>query len=137
MIPNLSGTCYAVRSMVRISNIDTPKSIYCAHFHSVIIYGIVFWRNSSNSGKIFTLQEKVIRLKAGAPNRTSCRSPFKQLEMLPDPCQYILSLMNLIINSQETFQINSSIHNINARNKHHFLSQIPTCLFFPKKYILY
>jgi len=132
MIPNLSGTCYAVRSMVHISDINTFKSIYYAYFHSVIKYGIIFWGNSSNSGKIFTLQEQIIRLMAGAPTRTSCRSLFKQLEMLPDPCHYILSLMNLIINSQEIVHINSSIHSINTRNKHHFLDQILTGLFFKK-----
>jgi hypothetical protein len=36
MIPNLSGTRYAFRSMVHISNINTLKSIYNAYFHSII-----------------------------------------------------------------------------------------------------
>ena len=53
MIPKLSGACYAVR-MGHISNINTLKSIYIAYFHSIIKYGIIFWANSSNSGKIFT-----------------------------------------------------------------------------------
>jgi hypothetical protein len=43
MIPTLSAACYAVRSIVHISNIDTLKSIYYAYFHSVIKYGIIFW----------------------------------------------------------------------------------------------
>jgi hypothetical protein len=74
--------------------------------HTFIIkYGTIIWGNSSNSGKIFTLQEKIIRIMAGAPTRTTCRSLLKQLEILRDPCQYILSLMNFIINSQEIFQI--------------------------------
>jgi len=42
MIPKLSGACYAVRSMVHISNINTLKSVYCACFHSVVKYGIIF-----------------------------------------------------------------------------------------------
>jgi len=41
---------------------------------------------------------------AGAQPRTPCRSIFKQLEILPVPWQYILSLMNFIVN--------------NTRNKH-------------------
>jgi len=130
MIPNLIGTCYAVRSMVHISNINTLKTIYYADFHSVIKYGIIFWGNSSNSGKIITLQEKIIRLMANAPTRTSSSKSISTTRDLPDPCQYILSLMNFITNSEEIFQINSSIHNINTRNKHHFLDQIPTRLFF-------
>ena len=82
-------------------------------------YGIIFAGNSSNSGKIFTLQKEIVRIMAGAQSGTTCRSLFKKLEILPVPCQYILSLINFIINNQEIFQTNSSIHNINIRNKHH------------------
>jgi len=56
---------------------------------------------------------------AGAQPKTSCRSLFTQLDILPLPCQYILSLMSFNISSQEVFQTNSSIHKINTGNKHH------------------
>jgi hypothetical protein len=55
---------------------------------------------------------------AGAQLRTSCRNLFKQLDFLPVPYQYILSLMNFH-NNQENFQTHSSTHNINTMNKHH------------------
>jgi len=66
---------------------------------------------------------------AGVQPRISCRSLFKQLEILPVPFQYTLSLMNFIINNQEIFQIDSSLHNINARNKHrlHRPNANPSC----------
>jgi hypothetical protein len=51
--------------------------------------------------------------------RTSSRSLLKKTDILLVPCQHVLSLMNIITNNQENFQTNSSIHNINARNKHH------------------
>ena len=118
MIYKLSGTCDAIRSMVRISNINALNSIYYAHVHSIIKYGIIIWVNSSNRGKIFTSQKKIIRITAGAQPRMSCRSLFKQLKILPVPCQYILPSINLIKNNQEIFQTNSSIHNTNTRNKY-------------------
>jgi hypothetical protein len=90
MIPKLS-TCYAIRLMVHISNIITPKSIYYTYLNSVIKYGIIVWGNSSKSGKIFSLDKKIIRNMACAQPRSSCRSLFEQLEILPVPCQYILS----------------------------------------------
>jgi len=74
---------------------------------------------SSISGKIFTLQKKIVRNTAGAVPKTLWRSPFKQLGILPVPCQYILSVMNFIINNQNIFQTNLSIQHINTRNKHH------------------
>ena len=56
---------------------------------------------------------------AGAQPRTSCRSLFKQLEILCVPYQYIHSLLNFVINNQEFFfRINTCVHNINTRNKH-------------------
>ena len=136
MIPKLSGVCYAVRSMVHISSINTPKSIYYAYFHSIIKHGIMFWGNSFNSGNIFNLQKKIIRILAGAQPRTSCRSLFKQLEIVPVPGQYILSLINFIINNREKFQTNSSIHNINTSNKHHLHRPNANLPCSKKKYTL-
>ena len=101
MISKLSGVCYALRSMVHISNINTIKSIYYSCSHSIIKYGIFLRGNSSNSVKVFTLQKKTVRIRAGAQSRTSCRCIFKQLEILSLPCKYILSLMNFIIHNQE------------------------------------
>jgi hypothetical protein len=59
MNPKLSRACYAVRSMVHISNIYTHKSIYYVYFHSIIKYGVILWGSSSNNGKIFTLRKKI------------------------------------------------------------------------------
>jgi len=41
---------------------------------------------------------------AGAKPRTSCRSLFKQLEILPVPCQDILTLMTFLISNQGNFK---------------------------------
>jgi IS1 family transposase len=68
---------------------------------------------------VFTLQEKIIRNVVDAKTRTSCKSLFRKLEILPVSCQYVFLLMNLIVNNQEIFQTDSSIHSINTRNKHH------------------
>ena len=40
MVPKLGGVCYAVRSTVHVSNINSLKSIYYGDFNSVIKYGI-------------------------------------------------------------------------------------------------
>jgi hypothetical protein len=132
MIPMVSGACHGIRSMVHISNINTLKSIYYAYFHFIIKYGISFLGNSSNIGKIFTLQKKIIRIMAGAQLRTSCRSLFIQLEILPVPIQYKFSLMNFIINNQEIFQTNASVLNINVRNKHPLHRPNANLVSFPR-----
>jgi len=66
MTPKLSTAFHAAKSKVHISNISILKSIYCAYFHSITKYGIIFWGHSSNSEKLFTLQKKFMRIMAGA-----------------------------------------------------------------------
>ena len=61
---------------------------------------------------------------------------FKKLEILPIPCQYVFSLMNFILNNQEYFQTNASIHSIDTRNKHHLHRQNANLSCF-KKSIFY
>jgi len=90
--------------MVHIGNINKLKSIYYTYPHSITKYGIIFLGTSSNSEKIFTLQMQIIRIMADAQPRTSCKSLFKQLEILPVSYLYILSLRNFIISNQEIFQ---------------------------------
>jgi hypothetical protein len=121
IIPKLSAAFYMVRQMYHICNNDTLRSIYFAYFHSIASYGIIFWGNSSYSKKIFTIQK-----------RTSCRRLFKKLEILTVPSQYIYSLMSFFIGNQVKFQTNSSVHNINTRNKHHLHRAVANLSCFQK-----
>jgi hypothetical protein len=61
LIPKFNGACYRVRSLLHINNTYMLKSIYFAYFHSLMKYGIIFWGNSSDSKKVFTLQKKIVR----------------------------------------------------------------------------
>ena len=49
------------------------------HLHGVLFKEKLFVHISisSNNGKIFTLQKKIVRIMAGALPRTSCSSMFK------------------------------------------------------------
>jgi hypothetical protein len=118
LVPKLSGACYAVRTMLHICITETLKSIYFAYFQSTMMYGIIFWGNSHNSRKLFTLQKKIIRIMATVKHRNSCRSLFKRLENLTLPCEYTFSLMNFTVSNQEYFQTNSALHGVNTRNGH-------------------
>jgi len=118
LFPKFSVACYTVRWTVQISNINILKSIYYEYFYSILNYGIIFGCNSSNSRKIFALQKKSSKLWL-VHNQDPHVCLFKQLEILPVPCQYMFSLMSFIINNQDILQTNSSIYSINKRNKHH------------------
>ena len=96
------------------------------------MYGIIFGGNSSYSKKIFSLQKRIIRIIVGAHPGTSCRRLFKKLEILTVRSQYIYSLMSFFIGNQEKFQTNSSVHNINTRNKHHLHRPVANLSCFQK-----
>jgi hypothetical protein len=114
IIPQFGRVCYAMRSVVHISNINTLKSIYHAYFHCYKISNN-FWGVTLPTVGRFSLY------KIKSPELWlvhSCRSLFKQLEILPAPCPYILSLMYFIIANQEIFHTNSSIHDIKTGTHH-------------------
>jgi hypothetical protein len=68
----------------------------------------------------------------GTHPRTSCRRLFKKLDILTVPRQYTYSLMSFFIGNQEKFQTNSSVHNINTRNKHHLHRPVANLSRFQK-----
>jgi len=83
----------------------------------------MYW-HSSNSGKIFTLQEKISRIVAGAHTQLYLEV-CTQLEILPVACQYILSFMKFIVSNEENVQTNSSIHNIHQTST---LTSVQDCI---------
>jgi hypothetical protein len=95
-------------------------------------YGIIFWGNSSDSKKVFTLQKNSVRIMVGIKPQHTRRKLFKKLQILPLPCEYILSILIFIINNQEHFQANSAVHSVNTRNKHHLHRPVANLTCFQK-----
>jgi hypothetical protein len=60
-----------------------------AYFHSLMKYGIIFWGNSFDIKKVFTLQKKIVRIMMGVKSHNSCRGLFKRLQILTCCCEYI------------------------------------------------
>ena len=98
----LSGACCAVRSMFHIRNINTFNFLCTCSFYYK--YDTSFGGNSSNNGKIFTSQKKIVRTVADAQPRTSCRSYLNNLSFTFSIPVY--TVINELITNQETFQIN-------------------------------
>jgi len=75
---------------------------------------------SSDSIKIFGLQKKIIRIMKGCRSCDSCRKLFLNLEILPLPSQYILSLVLFMIRNKNQFLVNSEIYHIDTRQHANF-----------------
>jgi hypothetical protein len=68
------------------------RSIYFAYFHThlKLKYWLVFWGGDSKSKTIFKLQKRAIRIISGVNRLSSWGQLFKDLNLLPLPCMYIL-----------------------------------------------
>jgi len=53
--------------------------IYFAYFHTITVYGIIFWGVSVESRRIFQQQKRIIRIMTGSTSRISCRTLFRKL----------------------------------------------------------
>jgi len=117
-------------------SLDVLRTIYFSYVNSVISYGIIFWGNSHFSTNIFKIQKRIIRIIANIGRRDSCRQSFKQLQILPLPSQYILSLLVFVNKNRELFLSNNEIHDMNTRyNKNLHLPS--TNLTLVQKGVLY
>jgi len=91
--------CYAVRYVKHFKSQDTLRTIYFSYFHSILLYGIVFWGNSVHSSNIFKIQ----RIIMNAKNRDSCHHLFKNLKVLPLKSQYIFSLLLFVAKNRDLY----------------------------------
>ena len=104
----LSKICFALRSIEKVTGINSMRTLYYSCFNSLITYGVIFWGNSTGSQLIFKLQKIIME----ANKRTSCRPLFKKLQILPLPCIYILETLVFIQTHLTSFKTNNTYTHI-------------------------
>jgi hypothetical protein len=70
------------------------------------------------ANRIFLLQKRVTRIMMGADLRFSCKGMFKKLVILLVPCEYVFSLLILIIKNFDKFFTITAVHGVNTGTKH-------------------
>ena len=68
--------CYWLLRTSSTLNIPALKPIYFGYIHSNLKYGIIYWGDSTNSKKLFTLEKRVIRYITKAKQWDSCKPLF-------------------------------------------------------------
>jgi len=58
LIPKLSSAWYAIRTLKQIMSQELLIMIYCAYFHSLMTYDIIYWGNFPYTIHMFKLQKK-------------------------------------------------------------------------------
>jgi hypothetical protein len=117
----LSKICFAIRIFKRVSGLETVRTLNCAYLHSLLLYGLIFWGNSTNAKLIFRLQKRAIRAMVQIPKNISCKQYFKSLHILPLLSLYIYiyiyEIQVYIKTNLNEFTTNSEIHSLNTRRK--------------------
>jgi hypothetical protein len=70
MFPKSRGAYYGARTFRASIKIGNLNFFFGegggAYFHSITIYGIIFWENLTDTRKVFYTQKKIVRIIAGA-----------------------------------------------------------------------
>jgi hypothetical protein len=123
--PWLSVACFTIRNLTHTLNTDILCMVYFAYFQLVFQYRIILGGNSAHAQQVFKLQKRVIRIMSGMGPRCLCRNLFLKLNILPVPCQYILSLMLFLMENQQEFLTSAHVHGLDTREKKSFIFAWP------------
>lgn len=118
----LSSSCYALRMVARNVGISAALTVYYSNVYSRLKYGLIFWGNSVDAGRIFILQKACVRSIFGARPRDSCVNIFKSNNILTLPSMFVLECALFVKqNYLQFFKKYELSHNHNTRGNCHNL----------------
>lgn len=108
---------FALRKLRLIAGKETALITYHGYVSSVLRYGLVIWGNSVDVNRAFIAQKKCIRAVYGAEYLEHCKPLFKELNILPLPCLYILEICLFIKRYNHLFPLHEHISKrVNSRS---------------------
>ena len=78
-------------------------------------YGIITWGLSSKSTQLLKFQKRIIKIMKQVSIRTESKNGYKELQILPVPCIYILESVRFIHQNKNSFISNLDCHEHNTR----------------------
>jgi hypothetical protein len=135
---------YGKAKFFTFSNYITQQH-FCSHWFRTKLVVCGFYRPyfyvhniskfTPQGNMIFKIQKRMIRIIMNVDSRTSCRSLFKQLGILPLKSQCIYSLMSFVSTNRELFVNNADIHNFPTRSQKDLHLPIANLSVFKKECI--
>ena len=119
VLKKLSVSCFSIWQMRRLVNKQTLLAYYYGYVNSVLSYGIINWGNSTRITDVLIMQKRIIRTMCYKPITYSCRSLFKQLNILTVVSVYILNCVMYVKRNAEGFTQTSEATNYNLRHGGH------------------
>lgn len=85
----LGRSYFALRRLASTASRKVVVSCYFATVHSILTYGVELWARAADVGRAFVMQKRAVRAIVGVPDDASCRQLFKELDIMPLPCELI------------------------------------------------
>lgn len=114
LLAQLAKANFAIRSLARQVDKSVVRMFYFSGVQSLLQYGIMFWGSAPESLRIFRAQKRIIRSILGVSSTTSCRQPFKDMQILSLPCLYIQAICVFTKNNIELF-VDNDHHQYDTR----------------------
>lgn len=89
----LSSLCFQMYVLRETIELDIRLIVYHACFCSLLQYGVQLWGNSRDALTIFRIQKSYIRTMLYMNNKQSCKSVFRELNILTLPSLYIFKCL--------------------------------------------
>lgn len=115
MAKRLRSSLFALRRLSECVSGTVLRVAYFALFHSILSYALLVWGHAAQSGRIFGLQRKAVRIVAGLGFRDDCRRTFVSLSVLTLPSQYILDSLMHIKKNLANYRVHGEVHSHKTR----------------------
>lgn len=132
LLPKLGNAFFALLTLSHSVDERILKQVYFAYAHSQLSYGVIFWGNSPDSGKIFLMQKRIVRIVARAGFRDPCKPIFQRLQILPLPSIYIFQCILYVRLNWNKFIQNNHTHSYLTRNANILQYPLHKTSFFEK-----
>jgi hypothetical protein len=131
----IASGLFALKIMSRYCSVQILKSIYFAHIHSHIYFGVATYGATSNSNlnSILQLQKKAIRIIMNLENQQSAKRYFSELGILTVYGMYVLETIMLARCNGDRLSTVGSNHHYNTRNRNQLAIPKHSLKFFSKK----
>lgn len=113
----LNCSYYALSRIKNSLPLRSLINVYYSLVYSHLAYNILLWGNSSDIGRVFIIQKRIIRLMFDCGPRSSCRSVFLENGILTVASIFILRCLVYVKENESDFVKLSSFHSHNTRNK--------------------
>lgn len=135
LLNKISTGLFALKIMSKFCSIDILKTIYFAHIHSHIAFGVVLYGATSNANllRILRMQKKAIRIMMNLDNLVSVKEYFSKLGILTIYGLFIFKAVMLVRTNGDRLPKLGTTHNYKTRNRHQFAIQNHSTEFYYKK----